>query len=94
MTDQRIEDFAHYKRIGSEPVPMWTIYAFTSDFPGVPYVARKWEVLSGSLRPTDESVLCNTLGEARAVCRLALGAGAVCFARSSEDDPVIVETWM
>lgn len=94
MSDERIEDFAHYKRKGTEPIPMWTIYASPSDFPGVPFVARKWEICVGSLRPTEEAILCGTLREARMACTAALGHRAIRIERNHDDDPVIVETWI
>ncbi len=70
---------------------IWTIYHSPKDFPGR-YVARLWLVGHGlpEPRPTDQFMTSNTLDGIRAM----LPPGLVCLQRSSDDDPVIVETWI
>lgn len=69
---------------------MWTIYAKPTDNP-VPFVLRRWQLgHDGKPRPDVGSSAHSTLEEARE----AVPPGLVCFPRSPDDDPIIVETWL
>lgn len=71
---------------------MWTIYDRPSDFPDS-FVARKWEITAKkSPYPTSDFITADTLEEIRNQL-MALGMSAP-LPRDSEDDDVIVETWV
>jgi hypothetical protein len=69
------------------PFVLWTVYDNTTkDFPGV-YVARKF-TLNG---PTHQHMTSEDLD----ALRTALARMGFCqMARSPEDDPVIIESWI
>lgn len=65
---------------------LWTIYDKPTDYPGL-YVARKF-TLAG---PTATTMTSEDLDALRnALARMGLAR----IARSPEDDPVIIETWI
>ena len=68
------------------PFALWTVYDKPKDFPGL-YVARKF-TLAG---PTPTTMTSEDLDALRnALARM----GLVPMARSPEDDPVIIESWI
>lgn len=70
----------------------WTIYDHPSDHP-MHWVARQFVVhQDGTTEPTDSIILADDLERLR-LCMLT-DMGKVAIARSDEDDPVIVETWI
>lgn len=70
---------------------MWTVYDHPTDYPEK-YVARRFEVDRSGPKPTDSIIIAPDLDSLRAI--LALDLHLVCLARSEEDDPKIVETWL
>lgn len=74
------------------PLITYTIYERPSDFPEW-FVVRKWNVTAGGFDPDLAQWICETLDEAREIIAGEL-VGGFCVPRSTEDDPVIVETWM
>lgn len=64
---------------------LWTVYDSPTDLPGR-FVARKW-LLD---QPTNDLLEDKTLDGLRA----KLPPGLTCLARSPQDDPKIVETWV
>lgn len=72
-------------------IRQYTIYARPQDFPGIPFVVRRW-----SLCPNAELVLdgfvefCNSLEAAREFVPL----GMICVGRDPTDPPTIVECWI
>jgi len=70
---------------------LWTIYKHPKDFPDS-YVARQFEVTPDQgARPTASIVIASSLEFLR---EQMMDMGLVKLARSPEDDPVIVETWL
>lgn len=69
----------------------WTIYDHPLDHPEH-FVVRRWWIESGNPNPVHsrETLLCATLDAARQ----AVPPWAHCVGRQTEDDPVIVETWL
>lgn len=70
---------------------LWTIYYEPWDMPGVKYAVRRFEITAGQTLPTDDVTIASTLVQAR---RLVPLSADLCIARSPDDDPVIVETWL
>ena len=70
-------------------VPSYVIYNRPSDHPDH-FVVRLWITTEHGSGPTGEFKLFDTLDEARH----AVPRDCVCIARSPDDDPVIVETWI
>lgn len=67
-------------------IDIWTVYDHPSDWPDW-YVARRFD----GEEPTDDMLMNRSL----AALRDSLAdMGLTCLARSQEDDPVIVETWL
>jgi hypothetical protein len=64
---------------------MWTIYERPKDHPEG-YVARRFE----SIMPTNDLLV----GELEGLRDTFSRAGMVCLARSADDEPQIVETWL
>lgn len=69
---------------------MWTIYKHPTDYPDH-YVARLFNVDHTGSHPTIELMVSADLKELRSVLT---GYGMVAMARSPEDEPQIVETWL
>lgn len=65
---------------------LWTVYDSPSDFPGL-FVARKFT----DQGPTLDFMTCPDLGPLR---EQLWRKGLDPIARSPEDDPVIIESWM
>lgn len=65
---------------------IWTVYDHPSDWPQF-YVARRF-VMD---HPTKDIIMCEALEPLRMELSLM---GLTCLARSEQDDPVIVETWL
>lgn len=80
------------RRMMSNELPMWTVYDHPLDYPSG-YIARKWIVAPDHSEPirTNEVVTHTDLYELR---ELMINRGLMCLARSPEDDPAIVETWL
>jgi len=70
-------------------MPMWTVYANPSDFPGK-FVVRKHEIREGANRPTAEHFVGDTIDEVRE----HIPGWAIRFEREPGDDPVIAEVWL
>lgn len=69
---------------------VWTVYDHPRDCPNG-FVARLHVAFSdGTTAPTKHACYAPTLEEVRAL----LPRGLACIARSPEDDPKIVETWI
>jgi hypothetical protein len=73
-----------YSKVGHH-LPLWTIYARPRDFPQG-FVARLF--LDGGA--TTKTLTAPSLAAIRGL----LPRGLTCLARSPQDDPVIVETWL
>lgn len=67
----------------------WTIYDHPRDYPHH-FVARRWIAVEGSVVPTDDMFVADTLREVRRL----LPPGLICFPRMPSDDIKIVECWM
>lgn len=67
----------------------YTIYKNPLDFPDK-YVMRVFENTSIGSVPTSEIAVSTNLENVRD----AIPAGCICIARSPDDDPVILETWI
>lgn len=79
---------------------MWTIYERPRDYPEG-YVAREWRIVPQRTEVSIEKLVAPTLDEIRSAldARLkAIGRGGLAMlvrvARSPQDEPQIVETWM
>lgn len=66
-------------------MPIIVVYKDTKDYPGQ-YVARLWDLIT----PTEVVVVKNTLEE----IRNEIPEGFINIGRMSNDDPVIVESWI
>lgn len=72
-------------------LPLITIYRRPKDMPEQEYVARMWIVKKNGQRVATAYVaVANTLKEIRKY----IPSGCVCFSRSPEDEPHIVECWV
>lgn len=67
---------------------MRVVYRSPADYPGR-FVLRLWEVDGEGPHPRD-AIVADSLDEIRA----SLPGGLTRIARSPDDDPVIVETWI
>lgn len=68
----------------------WVIYRYPKDYPHN-YVVRRFTMNGdGSVLPSDEVSLAETLNEAREYVPFQ----SVCMPANKKDDPVIVETWI
>jgi hypothetical protein len=65
---------------------LWTVYDHPKDYPDG-FIARMHEVVGGPTNRTHTG----TLRELREIFRRA---GLVCLARSADDEPQIVESWV
>lgn len=70
---------------------VWVIYKNPSDFPGL-FVVRRWESFYGIGNPIADPV-CRT-AETLEAARNLIPDGLVLVARSPEDDPAVLETWL
>jgi hypothetical protein len=68
---------------------IWTIYDKPIDYPQK-FVARRFEVVRGSVNITSDLYICDTLEEARS----KLPYGVDCIPRDPSDEPHIVESWI
>jgi hypothetical protein len=73
-----------------EALPMWTLYKGPGDPPEF-YALRRFDVLPGGPRPTDEIHEADAAEPLRQMMR---ERGRVCLARSEQDAPNVVETWL
>ena len=76
-------------RVDRTVVEIWTIYDRPLDFPEG-FIARRFEVVPGSARPTTEA-LTGTLANLR---REMERQGRVCLPRDPGDHPNVVESWI
>lgn len=67
----------------------WTIYDRPIDYPAS-YVARKWVAIHGTVVPTTEMFVGDSVDEVRAL----LPPGLIQFPRHPSDDAKIVECWL
>ena len=67
----------------------YTIYEKPRDYPHC-WVVREFRITRDGPVPSDTVVIAPDLDKARSV----IPPGLVCLARSPEDDPTIVETWL
>lgn len=74
-----------------ETLSVYVIFEGASDYPQARYVVRRQKVLAGVIDfdPTPIYV-----GDSLADARAALPYGLAMFARSPDDDPVILECWL
>jgi hypothetical protein len=70
---------------------MWTVYDNPNDYPGK-FVARLFVVSATGPMATESIVIMDDLEAMREM--LAFEMHLTCLARSPEDDPKIVETWL
>ena len=77
-----------------EPVlRMYTVYRDPIDLPGVRWAVREFVISSRGNGPQAARLLGTAI--TLELARLLIPDGAdVCIARSPDDDPVIVETWI
>lgn len=73
-----------------EPLLMWTIYDHPKDFPKS-FVARPFSISCGGPPRPMQFHVEGTLEQLRQSFE---AIGLTCLARSPDDDPVIVETWL
>ena len=64
---------------------VWVVYNSPKEYPGL-YVARKWV----NNVPTSEHISAESLDE----IRKKIPQGLMRVPRTTQDDPVIVETWI
>lgn len=69
---------------------MWTVYDHPTDWPDG-YIARKWVILPTGPHATDECIVATGVS---AIRNRFEEMGLVKLARSPEDDPSIMETWV
>jgi len=74
----------------SEKLAMWTVYDHPRDCPEH-FIARRFEIHAWHIEPTLEVVIGEDLETVR---RALVALGLVRVARSTQDDPSIVETWL
>jgi len=67
----------------------WTIYDHPADYP-LGWVVRPWLISNGTVLSSPEAYFCESLEEARA----RIPKGLERLPRFSDDDSVIVETWI
>ena len=77
------------RTMSTEPLRQYTIYNSPADYPDL-YVVRRWDIVPGEARATDDVTTHFTLEDAR----LSVPRGLFCMTRSPGDDPCIVEVWM
>lgn len=75
--------------IPQNTLSIWVITCNPSDYPDS-WVARRCEIGCGTVRPTAEHFVHDTLDQARA----AVPPGMWRLPRHATDDPVIVESWI
>jgi len=68
---------------------MWTVYDHPIDYPDK-FVARRFDVDAGG--PSASVIVMDDLDDLRDI--LAYDMQLTCLARSPEDEPQIVETWL
>jgi hypothetical protein len=73
-----------------KPLSLWTVYDHPRDFPKN-YVARRHEIHSGRVVPTDDLLICSELA---AIRENLAERGLTVLPRQPQDDPVIVEVWL
>jgi hypothetical protein len=69
-----------------EGLSIWTIYDHPTDYPDC-FVARRFVYD----KPTNDIVTSNNLEYLRAIM---IKSGLICFLRSPDDDPIIIESWL
>jgi hypothetical protein len=75
----------------SDELSIWTVYDHPTDYPDS-YVARRFAISKdGPPAPTREAIVSPTLMPLREVL---VSKGLTPIARSPEDDPKIVESWI
>ena len=69
---------------------MWTVYINALDYPDSRFVARRFLITGGPApEPTGDVLQADSIHTLRAM----LPKGLMCFPRSENDQPHIVETW-
>jgi hypothetical protein len=80
-----------YPRPRLPPLSMWVIYDHPKDEPAS-FIARRWVIMEGEMRPTLETISCQTV---QAIRDFLTGSMALTrFPRSPGDDPCILEVWL
>lgn len=75
----------------TDALRMFTVYDNPLDYPGK-FVVRQWDVGLGHIHPCpDPFLVAGTLAECR---ELLTSMGLVALARSVDDEPPVVETWL
>lgn len=69
---------------------IWTIYDHPKDYPDC-FVAREYQIVDGLTTATENFMACPTLEVLRGHF---IEIGLTCIARSADDDPAIVESWL
>lgn len=77
----------------ADALSLWTVYDHPRDFPDF-WVARRWEARATGAAPTQDVLLARSIFELREQLILLPGPGLTPVARSPEDDPTVVETWL
>lgn len=73
---------------------MFVIYKSPRDFPGVPFVVRRWDVSCNPPKAdADDFITCDSLQDARFYCT-QIRHCTVRLDRMEGDDPVVVESWI
>lgn len=85
-TDRIITRFDYGRLVKQTTVPIITVYQHPADYPDK-YVARVWDVN----RPTNLAAVADTYEE---LLEAIPTNQMTKMARSSADDPVIMETWI
>lgn len=67
----------------------WVVYDHPRDYPNK-YVLRRWDIRGGSMIPTDDLHVADSLE----AIRQAVPPGLYRLGRFGEDDPCIVEVWL
>ena len=74
-----------------EPLSVYVVYEGVSDYPNARYVVRRQKVRAGQI---DMDSTPTYVGDSLADARDAVPFDMVRFARSPDDDPVILECWL
>lgn len=70
---------------------MWTVYDRPRDYPDK-FVARRFDIGKGTVQPSDSIIVAPDLETLRNMLEFEMHL--TCLARSPEDEPQIVETWL
>jgi hypothetical protein len=74
-----------------DTMSIWTVYDNPADYPGK-YVARRFDIDAGGPKPSSSIIIAQSLEMLRDILQFEMHL--TCLARSPEDDPKIVESWL